>query len=364
VRRALAAALLTRLVLLATDGAAATRPPAFEIGADVSSLPGVEANGGAFRDRAGPDAALAILRRNGFTAVRLRLWHSPAGGECGLDSTLAMARRAHAAGLRVLLDLHFSDTWADPGHQSPPVAWRGFGAAVLADSAGAWARDAVAALVAQGTPPAAVQVGNEVDAGVLWDTARVGGRFDTPEHWAAFTSVLAAAAGGVRSACPEARIVVHLAAGGDRAACERVLDRLVAARVPFDVVGLSYYPWWHGTLEALAGNLDAIAKRYRRDVMVVETAYPWTLAWFDNTHNLVGRRDQLLADFPATPAGQAAFARAVRRAVEDVPDGRGAGAWWWEPAWIASPRGGTPWENCALFDSSGAALPALRAFAR
>jgi len=97
---------------------------------------------------------------------------------------------------------------------------------------------------------------------------------------------------------------------------------------------------------------------------VVETAYPWTLGWFDATRNMVGRRDQLLPGFPATPGGQAAFARAVRRAVEDVPDGRGAGVLWWEPAWIATPRGGSPWENCALFDSSGAALPALRALTR
>jgi arabinogalactan endo-1,4-beta-galactosidase len=192
----------------------------------------------------------------------------------------------------------------------------------------------------------------------------VGGAFDTPAHWAALTAVLRAAAAGVHAACPAARVVVHLAAGGDRAACVRTLDRLVAAHVPFDVIGLSYYPWWHGSLEALRANMTALAGRYQRDVMVVETAYPWTLGWFDSERNLVGSPGQLLPGFPATPAGQAAFARALRRVVEDVPEGRGAGVWWWEPAWIAAPRGGSPWENCALFDSSGAALPALRAFAR
>ena len=199
---------------------------------------------------------------------------------------------------------------------------------------------------------------------MLWDGARVGGRFDTGKQWAAFGSVLAAAAGGVHASCPEALIIVHLAASGDRAACVRTLDRLVAARVPFEVIGLSYYPWWHGSLESLSANMAALAARYRRQVMVVEAAYPWTLAWFDAEHNLVGRRDQLLAAFPATPAGQAAFARALRRAVAGVPGDRGAGVWWWEPAWVAAPRGGSPWENCALFDSSGVLLPAARALAR
>jgi arabinogalactan endo-1,4-beta-galactosidase len=363
VPRLLALALLP-VMLVAIPARSAPESAPFEIGADLSSLPHTEAGGAAFRDRNGAADAIALLKRGGFTAVRLRLWHSPAGGECGLDSTLALARRAHAAGLRVLLDLHFSDTWADPGHQAPPAAWRGLSAGALAESAGAYAHGAVAALVAQGTPPAAVQVGNEVDAGVLWDEARVGGSFDTPAHWAAFTSVLAAAATGVHAACPAARVVVHLASGGDRVACVRALDRMVAARVPFDVIGLSYYPWWHGSLEALRANLAALARRYGRDVMVVETAYPWTLGWFDAERNLVGRPEQLLAGFPATPAGQAAFARAVRRVVQDVPDDRGAGVWWWEPAWIAAPRGASPWENCALFDSSGTALPALRTFAR
>ena len=360
-RRALCVLALALCVPAAARSAPESAP--FEVGADLSSLPRVEADGATFRDRAGPADAIALVKRSGFTAVRLRLWHSPSGGECGLGSTLAMARRAHAAGLRVLLDLHFSDTWADPGHQAPPGAWLGLSADALADSARAYAHGAVAALVAQGTPPDAVQIGNEVDGGMLWDTARVGGPFDTPAHWAAFTSALAAAAGGVRAACPHARIVVHLAAGGDRAACVRTLDRLTAAHVPFDVIGLSYYPWWHGSLDALRANLAALSGRYGRDVMVVETAYPWTLGWFDNQRNLVGSPAQLLAGFPATPAGQAAFARSVRRVVEDVPEGRGAGVWWWEPAWIAAPRGGSPWENCALFDSAGVALPALRALA-
>ena len=141
-------------LLVAGDAWGAAGPRPFETGADLSSLLRLEASGAGFRDSAGAADAVVILARNGFTAVRLRLWHSPAGGECGLDSTLAMARRAHADGLRVLLDLHLSDTWADPGHQLVPAAWRGLTAATLADSVREYARGVVRALVEQGTPPA------------------------------------------------------------------------------------------------------------------------------------------------------------------------------------------------------------------
>lgn len=363
----LAAATMLALLLGAAPAACAARPAraaAFVVGADVSSLPRSEAGGAAFRDGEGAGDALAILKRAGFTAVRLRLWHTPADGACDLAATSALAGRAHALGMDVMLDLHFADTWADPGHQPTPAAWRGLAFDALTDSVHAYARDAVAAVSAAAGAPFAVQVGNEIDAGLLWDAGRVGGAFDTPEQWRRLTTLLAAAASGVRESAPSARVVVHLARGGDAAACARFVDHLARARVDYDVIAVSYYPWWHGSLAALRANLAALAARTGKDVMVAETAYPWTLAWFDAEHNLVGAPSQTLPAYPPTPEGQAAFARAVHAAVAQVPHGRGAGVWWWEPAWIAGPRAGSPWENCALFDSTGALLPAARAFAR
>lgn len=329
-------------------------------GADVSSLPQVEAGGGAFHDDGAPVDALAALRRAGFGAVRLRVWHSPAEGACGPAATVALAKRARALGLRVMLDLHYSDTWADPAHQSPPLAWRGLAPAVLADSVRAWTRDVVGACAAAGAAPDWVQLGNEVDGGLLWPAGRLGADDAGAD---AFAALLRAAAEGVRAGAPAARRVVHFSRGGDAAATAAFFDRIVRRGVPFEVVAVSYYPWWHGPLPRLADNLAALARRFGRDVMVVETAYPWTLRAFDTTHNVVGEPRQVSA-WAATPAGQAAFARAVRSAVARVPDGRGAGVFWWEPAWIAAPGRGSPWENCALFDSAGVALPALRAFAR
>lgn len=367
------------------------RPPAatrrFLHGADVSFLPQVEAGGGVFRAGNEPADLLAILRARGIDTVRLRLWHAPAGGGApaadsaaiaspaapaaapsSLASTLALAARARAAGCDVLLDLHFSDTWADPGHQAKPAAWAALPFAALADSVRAYVRDVLAAFAARGAPPVIVQLGNEITAGLLWDDGRAGGAFDTQAQWDNLAVLLKAAAAGVRDAAgpsgarrPE--IMLHFDRGGDNAGARRCLDNLVARGVAFDLIGLSFYPWWHGTLADLEANLADLAPRYGKDLVVVETAYPWTLAWFDETHNQVGLPSQLLPGYPATPAGQRAFLADLLAIVRSAPQGRGRGVFWWAPEWIASPRFGSAWENAALFDQGGRALPALDAFA-
>lgn len=401
-------------------------PPAaarrFLRGADVSFLPQVEAGGGVFRDGGEPTDLLAILRARGIDIVRLRLWHAPAGGVAltadsaapisspaaaiaspavsaaapsSLAAALALAARARAAGCDVLLDLHFSETWADPGHQAKPAVWAALPFPALAESVRAYTRDVLAAFAARGAPPAIVQLGNEINAGLLWDDGRVGGAFDTPAQWDNLAALLkaamagvrdAAGAGGVRdetgpagaSAAPGAdaatragsapgawrpEIMLHLDRGGDNAGARRCLDNLVARGVAFDLIGLSFYPWWHGTLADLEANLADLAPRYGKDLVVVETAYPWTLDWFDGTHNQVGLPSQLLPGYPATPEGQRAFLAGLLAIARSAPRGRGRGLFWWAPEWIATPRFGSAWENAALFDEGGRALPALAAFA-
>ena len=336
-------------------------------GADVSSLPQVEAGGGVFRDGGEPGDALEILAAHGVDLVRLRLWHAPPDGVCGLTSTLALARRAHAAGLSILLDLHYSDTWADPGHQTKPAAWAALPFPILADSVRTYTRDVTAALNAQGTPPALVQTGNEITAGMLWDDGRVGGRFDTPAQWTRLALLLTAAADGLVEACapaPRPPIVLHVDRGGDNAGARRVCDALIAREAPFEVIGLSFYPWWHGGLEAFEANVDDLVERYDRDVLLVETAYPWTLGWFDDTHNPVGRTDHLLPGYPATPEGQHAFLEAVTGIIDTLPGRRGIGVVYWEPLWIAAPGYGSSWENLAVFDEAGNILPGAWGWAR
>lgn len=360
---------LVALVLWAAAPAHAARArasgaPAHRViaGADLSSLPLVEAAAATFGSADTTGDAITVLKRAGFTSVRLRLWHSPADGAYALAPTLALARRAHDAGLRVLLDLHYSDTWADPGHQSPPAAWAALAPPALADSVRTYTRDVLATFVAQGTPPEWLQLGNEVDGGMLWDTGRLrGGRF-TLESRTAFAALLRAAAEGAHAGSPATKRVIHYANGGDRDGAEEFFAQLEERGVPFEAIAVSYYPWWHGTPQQLERTLRALAARFGRDVMVAETAHPWTTQWFDDTHNAAGKLPAFA--HPATPEGQRDFAREVLGIVARIPGGRGVGVWWWEPAWIALPGAPSPWENCTLFDEHGRLLPAAEALAK
>ena len=332
---------------------------AFDHGADLSSLPRLEAHGARFHDATSEADAMSLLQRVGVDAVRLRLWHTPADSTSALPAVLAMARRAHALGMRVLLDLHYSDTWADRAHQEPPLAWRGLAFKALCDSTERWTRDVVHDFAAQGTPPALVQIGNEIDHGMLGDAGRLTG--DESGSWNHFATLLTRASRGVHTAGVDSvRVLVHVATGGDSSACRWFFDHLLAQQVPFDAIGVSYYPLWHGGIPALRGNLAMLARRYRRPVYVVETAYPWTLRWFDDERNIMGDTHALLPGLEASPDDQATFLRAVESALQSLPDARGGGVYWWEPAWVAAQGERSPWENCTLFDSTGTRLPAAR----
>ena len=331
-----------------------------------SSLPAVEAHGATFRahaDSASADA-LALLHAHGVNAVRLRLWHTPADGTCDLAATTAMARRARSLGMTVLLDLHLSDTWADPAHQSPPAAWAALAGPVLEDSVRRYAREVIATMRAAGATPEFVQIGNEVGHGMLWPHGAVDPFDPEPDRWRRFARLFGSAVEGVREGSAGThppRVMLHLEHGGDPRRTRAFLDRLAREGGRFDAVGLSYYPWWHGSLDSLAATLAMLGERDFDDVYVVETAYPWTLRWADGGHNVVGLATQLHPGYPATPESQAAFVRRVRELVQATPNGRGRGVFYWEPADVAAPGRRSSWENLALFGFEGVALPALDA---
>lgn len=326
-------------------------------GVDVSSLPHVEAHGARFRDASGEADALTILRRAGCDVVRLRVWHTPSDPDASLEAMLALARRARDLDMRVLVDLHYSDTWADPAHQTPPAAWRGLPFATLADSTERWTQEVIAAFVAQGTAPLAVQIGNEVDHGLLWELGRVTADAASAER---FATLIGRGATGARAACPRTRIMVHVTAGGDLARTRALLTGLSRHHVRIDALGVSYYPRWHGPLASLRTWLVRIASDVRVPITLVETAYPWTLGWSDDTHNVFGDARALLEDIPASPAGQVAYLAALDRTLAVLPVSQRGGLCWWEPAWIAVSGAGSSWENATLFDAEGVLLPAAR----
>ena len=357
-------------------------------GFDISSLLEVERCGGTFRDGGGPEDLFAILRRYGANWVRLRLWNDPydengnryGGGTCDLPTVLELARRAKTAGLRWLLDLHYSDFWADPGKQTVPKAWRNLDKAGLEEAVGRYTKDVLCACRAAGVEPDMVQVGNELTNGLLWPSGKA-------PNWEVLCRYLAAGVRAVREEAPGTRVMVHLDNGGNNTLYQEWFNHYFALGGTCDVIGLSYYPFWHGTLADLAANLNEIAPRYGKDLIVAETSMGFTMDSFapweqraEGERKGAATRPELVekVPYPMTPKGQTAFLQDLLTVLNAVPEGRGAGFFWWEPAWLPVPgsgwarepgwqyvheRGpeGHEWANQALFDYDGNALPALGA---
>jgi len=342
-------------------------PGTTRVGSDISFTHQLLAAGAEYRVDGQPLDLFGALADHGQEIVRLRLWHSPAEPWHGLPATILMAQEAKAAGHDLMLDLHYSDSWADPGQQTKPAAWVGIPFSALVDSVYAYTNSVVLAFRDAGVLPEYIQIGNEVSPGMLWDDGRVGSQgsvWDTPAQWDSFAALLTAGIAGARdslSASEQPGIIIHRAEGGDNAGCQWFYDNLITRDVSFDIIGLSFYPWWHGTIWSLRDNLADLATRYGKELMVVETAYPWTLGWVeDGTGNFVWQESQLHENYPATPDGQFEFLRDVVAIVEGVPGGLGTGVVYWEPGFLSVDGGpGSPYENLTLFDFDGDALRGL-----
>jgi arabinogalactan endo-1,4-beta-galactosidase len=317
--------------------------PAIAIGADVSFLPQAEATGHHFSDDRGVRPGLEILRDHGYGWIRLRLFVHPKTLPNDLDYTLAEAAQVKKLGLGLVLDLHYSDDWADPQHNNIPAEWAKLKHGELVDTVFAYTRDTVARFRDQGTMPDIVQIGNEVTSGMMWPDGKL------PENWEHFTDLLSAGARGVQEGSRPGRrpaIMIHIDQGGNSETTQWFFSHVLAAHVPFDVIGQSYYPWWHGSLTDLRDNLAFMARTYHKPIVVIETAYSWRPDNYVNKH----------APFPETPQGQLDFLRAVAETVAATPEHLGKGVFWWEPA-VSNDL-----VRRALFDENGKALPALNAF--
>lgn len=334
-------------------------------GADLSALEMVEEFGGVFTDGGLPGDPIDILQKRGLNAARLRVWHTPWHGYNDLTSTLDAALRMKNEHLELLVDFHYSDIWADPGTQTKPGAWAALPFATLKDSVYAYTFHVISALAAQNTLPDIVQVGNEITGGMLWDDGRVTGSWNTPQQWEKFGELVKEGIRGVNDALgpgESVEIMLHTDKGGDNSAARYFIDQMIAEGVSFDLIGLSFYPWWHGTLGDLAANLNDLATRYSQEIVVVEASYPWSLGWADTTHNLVGEVGQLHPGYDATEAGQMEYLTALVDTLEAVPGGKCRGWFYWAPDWLADSTAGSPWENVTLFDFSGEILDGATAF--
>ena len=317
----------------------------YAIGADVSFLARAEQQGVVFKDSGVAKPGLQILKDHGYNWIRLRLFHSPTELPNDLNYTIALARQAKSLGFRFLLDYHYADTWADPGHQPLPKAWQDKTHQQLVEAVFQYTRNTIAAFHDAGVLPDMVQIGNEITNGMMWPDGRL------PENWDNFAQLVYAGINGVDAGRGNARrpvIMIHIDRGADRRATKAFLDKLNSYDVPYDVIGQSYYPWWHGSLNDLRSNLEFMAREYQKDVIVVETAYNW------QPGNYVNKP----APFPESPAGQREFLDEVNRVVMETPNGRGKGVFWWEPAVTG------PLTVRGFFDEQHNALPVLTVFDR
>ncbi|MGA2779525.1 MAG: glycosyl hydrolase 53 family protein [Steroidobacteraceae bacterium] len=315
----------------------------YAIGADVSFMRQAEQRGIAFSEAGKTQPALAILHAHGYAWIRLRLFHSPTELPNDLDYTIALAKDAKAAGMKFLLDYHYADGWADPQQQPIPRAWAGKSHEELTRAVFEYTRDTIAAFRAAGVLPDMVQIGNEVTHGMLWPDGKL------PEQWDHFAALLYAGVNGVdagRGNGVRPRIMIHIDRGADQPGTKQFLDKLNTYEIPFDVIGQSYYPWFHGSLNELRANLEFMAAAYQKDIIIVETAYNWRPTEY------VGKP----APFPESPEGQRRFLDELNRVVMQTPNGRGKGIFWWEPA-VTGPLG-----SRSYFDDQHRALPVLGVF--
>jgi len=332
-------------------------PPVPVLGADISALPVMEKAGAVYSDARGQADVLTLLRRQGANCFRLRLFVAPDGAGMvtnDLGYTLALARRVKASGAAFMLDIHYSDTWADPSKQYKPAAWAGLSAGDLVTRVRHYTHEVLARFCAEGLRPDFVQVGNEITNGMLWPEGRA--EFGTASEqagWETLGPLLRAGVEGVDSGCaggPVPKILLHIESTGNVPRSLWFFRNALRHGVRFDLIGLSYYPEWHGSLADLSSTLNALAVEFSRPVMVAEVAYPWR-----HDSHWAGRPGM---SFPLTPAGQESFLHEVRAVVSRVPGGLGAGLVYWHPESIRA-KGVEAWlgGSCALFDDQGRLLP-------
>jgi arabinogalactan endo-1,4-beta-galactosidase len=317
----------------------------YAVGADVSFLAHAEKNGTVFKDGGQAKPGLEIFKDHGYNWVRLRLFHSPTRLPNNLQYTIEQAQAAKKLGFKFLLNYHYSDTWADPQKQFIPKAWEGKSHEELVEAVFAYTRDTIAAFREAGVMPDMVQIGNEVIGGMLWPDGRL-------PNWDNFADLFEAGVRGVdagRGDAPRPLIMMHIDKGGSIPVTKYFFDKCQEHGIEFDVIGQSFYPWWHGSLDELRDNMAFMAERYQKDIYLVEVAYNWRTAEYDDEPG----------PFPETPEGQKQFLTDVDRIVRETPNNRGKGIFWWEPAVSRSPIA-----SRGMFDNAGNALPVINVFDR
>ena len=367
-------------------------PEDFILGMDVSSLIAEEQSGVRYFDFDGEEKdLLEILAENGVTHIRVRVWNEPydeegrgfGGGNCDIDKALAIGQRAAQYGLKLIVDFHYSDFWADPGKQMAPRAWADMDVETKAEALYAYTKESLQKLMDGGADIAMVQVGNETNGALCGE-----------DRWSNIQLLMKAGSRAIREVCPQALVAMHFANPERSGSYANYAEYLDYYEVDYDVFASSYYSFWHGTRQNLARVLGDIHQLYGKKVMVMETSWPYTSEDSDFSGNSVGDGSGLQLDYPFTVQAQANSVRDVADTVAHIPGG--IGLCYWEGAWISvgtesweqnSPLweqfgsgwassyaaaydpddagkyyGGCSWDNQTFFDPTGHPLESLRVF--
>ncbi|MBW6489558.1 MAG: arabinogalactan endo-1,4-beta-galactosidase [Lentimicrobium sp.] len=317
--------------------------------ADLSHLPEIEEAGVVFYNRIGePEDMLSTLKKAGLNTVRIRLWHNPADGRSGFQEVSSFSEKVRSKGLKVWLTVHYSDTWADPGHQAVPEMWKNLGLSELSDSIYQYTTRIITQI-----KPDFIQIGNEINGGILWPVGR-------SSNMVNFKELLRSGVKAVRDQDKNCKIMMHYAGINGS---EYLLSNLQS--IDYDIVGISYYPFWHGKdLAKLESDLIALSKTLIKPIVIAETSYPFTLGWNDWTNNVIGETGQILPDYAASEEGQAAFMNEMKRI--STSSAQLIGFSYWGGEWVAfkgqQATNGSSWENQAFYDFSFRALPVIEVF--
>ena len=361
-------------------------------GMDISTLIEEESCGAKYFDKGEQRDLIDILKDYGCNSVRLRLWNDPyseegepyGAGTCDIEKLIATAIRAKERDIGFLLDFHYSDFWADPGKQNIPKAWKGQEIDELEMSVYNYTRHVLNLLFVNGLKPQMIQIGNEVTNGLLWPVGKKPWKGSEEGSYENIARLISSGIRAARDFDENIPLMIHLDNGGNNAMYIDWFDNYFANKgEDFDIIGLSYYPFWHGSLEDLSLNMKDMAGRYRKKICVAEVSMGFSMEDYRSYEGLpceqlmgMATRPELVEKikYPMTKEGQAAFIKEVMERISEVPGG--LGFYWWEPGWVPVPGcgwanpaalcytgekgpGGNEWANQALYDYEGNALPAL-----
>lgn len=329
-------------------------------GMDISSYPEMMDKQFKYYDFDGTEVNLLdFAKEQGFNYGRLRIWNEPqripeSGGYCGLQDTLKMAKEIVQRGMGLLLDFHYSDWWADPGNQEIPNAWKELPEDELAAAVYRYTKEVMTVLDESGAYPDMVQIGNEIRCGMLWPVGAV-------TNWNGLAKLLNAGIQAVRDTQGnrDTKIVIHLDQGGRYYYYEEWFEAAIDHGVTdFDIIGLSYYPFWHGTFNDLKNTMEKLVERYQKPLILAEIAHPYR----KSQGNLFGEAQEKIAGFPANPQAQKMVLELIMSITAHISLNMGLGVFYWEPFMRAENNDGS-WGSCmGVVDETGMPTEGCKAF--